>query len=42
MALIGAVLEDRTVLLFTTIPDEDRKSVEAGFDQVISSLKLGK
>jgi hypothetical protein len=42
VALIGAVLEDRTVLLFTTIPDEDRKSVEAGFDQVISSLKLGK
>lgn len=42
VALIGAVLEDRTVLLFTTIPDEDRESVEAGFDQVISSLKLGK
>ncbi|WP_293259715.1 hypothetical protein [Nannocystis sp.] len=41
VALIGAVLEDRTVLLFTTIPDEDRESVEAGFDQVISSLRLG-
>lgn len=42
VALIGAVLADRTVLLFTTIPDEDRKNVEAGFDQVISSLKVGK
>jgi hypothetical protein len=42
VALIGAVLEDRTVLLFTTIPDGDRASVEAGFDQVMASLKLGK
>lgn len=42
VALLGAVLEERTVLLFTTIPDEDRKSVEAGFDQVIESLKVGK
>ena len=41
VALIGAVLEDRTVLLFTTIPDEDRKRVEPGFDQVITSLRLG-
>lgn len=41
VALIGAVLEDRTVLLFTTIPDEDRESVEAGFDQVINSMRLG-
>ena len=42
VALIGAVLEDRTVLLFTTIPDDDRARVEAGFDQVMTSLKLGK
>lgn len=40
VALHGAVLEDRTVLLFTTIPDEDRASVEAGFNQVIDSLKV--
>ena len=41
VALIGAVLEDRTVLLFTTIPDEDRERVEPGFDQVITRLRLG-
>jgi hypothetical protein len=40
VALHGAVLADRTVLLFTTIPDEDRETVEAGFDQVIDSLKV--
>lgn len=40
VALHGAVLADRTVLLFTTIPDEDRKSVEPGFNQVIDSLKV--
>ncbi len=41
VALLGAKLEDRTVLLFTTIPDEDRSNVEPGFDQVIDSLKVG-
>jgi hypothetical protein len=38
--LQGAVLPDRTVLLFTTIPDEDRARVEAGFNQVIGSLTI--
>ncbi len=41
MALLGAVLGERTVLLFTTIPDEDKPSVQPGFDQVIDSLKVG-
>jgi len=41
VALLGAKLEDRTVLLFTTIPDEDRSNVEPGFDQVIDSFKVG-
>ncbi len=41
VALLGAVLGDRTVLLFSTIPDEDRAAVEAGFDQVIDSLQVG-
>jgi len=41
VALLGAVLGDRTVLLFTTIPDEDKASVQPGFDQVIDSLKVG-
>ncbi len=42
VALHGAVLEDRTVLLFTTIPDEDRESVEPGFNQVIDTLAVAK
>lgn len=41
VALLGATLADRTVLLFTTIPDQDRANVEPGFDQVIDSLRVG-
>ena len=40
VALQAAVLADRTVLVFTTIPDEDRASVEPGFDQVIETLAV--
>ena len=40
VSMFVAVLEDRTVLLFSTVPDADRAKVEPGFDQVIDSLKV--
>jgi hypothetical protein len=35
-----AVLEDRTVLLFSTVPEADRAKAEPGFDLVIDSLAV--
>lgn len=41
VTMLVAVLEDRTIMVFTTVPDDDRAKVEPGFDQVIDSLKAG-
>jgi hypothetical protein len=40
VSMLVAVLEDRTVLLFNTVPEADRAKVEPGFDQVIDSLAV--
>jgi len=42
VSMFVAGLGDRTVLLFSTVPDADRAKVEPGFDQVIDSLKATK